>query len=261
MKSDKTTVDVVIPTFNSQEFLLEALNSCFIQTHPVNHVIIVDDGSSDSSLAYLKELETNFPKLKIILNHHTGLPGLSRQIGINSSNAEWIAFLDSDDYWAPEKIEKQIKSAELSNSGLVYSNGWKVKAGSPNEIFYDDFPEELSISGLLSTNWLINSSVIVKRELFTRKTVYATSSRLRAVEDYATWLRLATICNFRGVDEPLTYYRDHSGSIRSGDAADPRIHAIADFIEWAHACEPGEKRRMRKFIQKAIKSLKNQYSP
>lgn len=261
MNLARATVDVIIPTFNSQEFLLEALNSCFKQTHPVNEVIIVDDGSSESSIAYLRELEAEFPKLRIIRNTHTGLPGIGRQIGIKASDAEWIAFLDSDDYWAPEKIEKQIRSADSTNSRLVYSNGWIVKAGSTEEIFFNEFPKKISFSELLATNWLLNSSVIVKRELFASKTAYATSARLRAVEDYATWLRLATICDFCGVDEPLTYYRDHSGSIKSEDASDPRIHAIADFIRWAHTSNAEENRKMRKFIQKAIKSIKNEYLP
>lgn len=261
MNLDRATIDVIIPTYNSQEFLLEAINSCFIQTHPVNEVIIVDDGSSETFIAYLTELRVSFPRLRLILNHHTGLPGIGRQIGVDSSNAEWVAFLDSDDYWAPEKIEKQIKAAKLSNADLVYSNGWIVKAGFTEEIFFNDFSKEISFSELLATNWLLNSSVIVKRELFTSKTTYATSARLRAVEDYATWLRLATICDFWGVDEPLTYYRDHSGSIRLQEVLDPRIHAVADFIEWAHARESSEKKRMRKFIKMAIKSLKNQYLP
>jgi glycosyltransferase involved in cell wall biosynthesis len=261
MKSEKSTIDVIIPTFNSQDFLLEGLASCFNQTYPVNQVIVVDDGSSDEFLDYLSEMKSRFPKLKVVHNHHTGLPGIGRQIGIDSSNADWVAFLDSDDYWAPEKIEKQIRLAELSNSGLVYSNGWKVKKGFIDEILYKDFPEKLTFSELLSTNWLLNSSVIVKRELFTSKALYATSTRLRAVEDYATWLRLATSCDFRGVNEPLTYYRDHNGSIRSADSSDPRIHAIADFIRWAHASDADEKRRMRKFIQKTLKSLKNEYLP
>jgi teichuronic acid biosynthesis glycosyltransferase TuaG len=261
MNLDRATVDVIIPTYNSQEFLLEAINSCFIQTHPVNEVIIVDDGSSETFIAYLTELKVSFPRLRIILNNHTGLPGIGRQIGINASDAEWIAFLDSDDYWAPEKIEKQIKSADLTNSSLVYSNGWIVKAGSTEEIFFKEFPKAISFSELLATNWLLNSSVIVKRELFSRRTSYATSTSVRAVEDYATWLRLATFCTFSGVNEPLTYYRDHSGSIRSQDVLDPKIHAVADFIEWAHACESSEKQRMRKFIKMAIKSLTNQYLP
>ena len=110
MKSEKSTIDVIIPTFNSQEFLLEGLASCFNQTYPVNQVIIVDDGSTDEFLDYLSVMKSRFPKLKVIYNHHTGLPGIGRQIGIDSSDAEWVAFLDSDDYWAPEKIEKQIKT-------------------------------------------------------------------------------------------------------------------------------------------------------
>jgi teichuronic acid biosynthesis glycosyltransferase TuaG len=149
MKSEKSTIDVIIPTFNSQEFLLEGLTSCFSQTYPVNQVIVVDDGSSDEFLDYLSAMKSRFPELKVVHNHHTGLPGIGRQIGIDSSNADWVAFLDSDDYWAPEKIEKQIRLAELSNSGLVYSNGWKVKKGFINEIFYKVFPEKLTFSELL----------------------------------------------------------------------------------------------------------------
>ena len=260
MKSKSVIVDVIIPTFNSQEFFLEAVNSCLAQTYPINKIIVVDDGSSDDFVDYLLELTTHIPKLNLIRNHHTGHPGIGRQIGVDASNAEWIAFLDSDDWWTPEKIEKQIRAAEFSDSSLVYSNAWLMKPVGNAGLFFKRVPPELSFQELLATNWLINSSVITKREVL-NKTLYATSTRVKGAEDYATWLRLATACKFQGVDEPLTYYRDFGGSFRSLDDEEPRIHGLADFIEWAHACEPCDKRRMRKFIKQAIKSIENQYLP
>jgi len=259
MGLSKESVDVIIPTFNSQEFLFEAINSCYEQTYPINQVIIIDDGSAETFLSYLKEIINHFPDLKIIYNLHTGLPGVGRQSGINASDADWVAFLDSDDYWAPEKIRRQIEESKISGSKFVFSNGWKVGENLEPELFHEFLPKKLSFSELLKTNWLLNSSVIVKRELFCEGTSYATSSRVRAVEDYATWLRLATRCQPVGVDEPLTYYREHGASIRSEEVENPRIHAIADFIEWAHSRDEIGKRQVRKHVQWAIKSLKNQY--
>ena len=259
LKSVSPTVDVVIPTFNSQNFILEAINSCLGQSHPVNKIIIVDDGSESGFKEFLRDLSENNNRLEIIFNSHTGLPGVGRQIGIRASNAEWIAFLDSDDYWAPNKIDLQLEQAVDSQVDLIYTNGWIVTSTKEIVDFHTALPKEITFDELLKTNWLINSSVLVRREILGAGDIYATSPRVRAVEDFATWLRLSTRHKFLGIDLPLVYYREHDASIRNEDFEDPRIHAIADFIEWAHGKGHDDRNEMNKFKKLALKSLKNQY--
>ena len=259
MIHSEVTVDVVIPTFNSSDFLPIAIQSCLSQTYPVNQIIVVDDGSSEESRQILLKLESSISNLTVILNHHTGLPGIGRELGIKASNATWIAFLDSDDYWATNKIKRQLTSASQTDADLVYTNGWRVGRSGSLALFHDQLPKSLTLEELLPTNWLLNSSVLAKRDLFSNGFSYATSGRVRAVEDYATWLRLAAEFEFIGIDEPLTYYRESDDSIRFGDDLDPRIHAIADFIVWAQSRENKRGEDRQSEIRAALKALKKQY--
>ena len=255
----KSSIDVVIPTYNSDEFLVRAIDSILSQTHPVNKIIVVDDGSSEKSQKFLMELEKRYDVLEVILNQHTGLPGVGRHIGILKSEADWIAFLDSDDFWAPEKIQKQLQVAQELGSDLIYTNAYKVQSGLELEIFHSTLPKALKIKELLRTNWIVNSSVIVKRRVFDRNLLYAISSRVRAVEDYATWLRLATKYNFHGIDEPLTFYNYGGLSIRSSDKDDPRLHALCDFLMWSKGDSCSTKKEIRRYRRWALSAIKRQY--
>jgi teichuronic acid biosynthesis glycosyltransferase TuaG len=259
MSQDNFSVDVIIPTFNSDEFLEKAVESCLQQTYPVNRIIIVDDGSSRESQSYLKELENQHPNLIVIFNHHTGLPAVGRHLGISHSEADWIAFLDSDDYWAPEKIQRQIEVAAATDSDFIYTNAYIVKIDSSLDLLHASMPLELTLGELLATNWIVNSSVLLKRSIFDNIYSYATSPRVRAVEDYATWLRLITWFKFAGIPEPLTFYRDSTTSLRSMDRTDPRIFALADFILWTSFYQSQTGRPTKFMIKKAIRVIRKQY--
>ena len=226
------TVDVIIPTFENCKMLLEAVNSCKNQSHPISLIIVVDDGSSESIRKSLEQEYENDPAVKLIFVPHSGLPGVARSIGIQNSTADWIAFLDSDDTWEPNKIELQLNLALKSQAALIYSNarvfGEKGEGGN----LLPNLPNSLSFRQLAKSNFIINSSVLVRREVFSKSLTYATSLRVRAAEDYATWLRIKTKYSFAGIDLPLTNYRISDTSIRRENDHDPRIYALADFIMW-----------------------------
>jgi len=231
----KETVDVVIPTYENYEMLKEAVNSCKNQTHPLNRIIIVDDGSSESIRKSLEIEYRDDHSVELIFVPHTGLPGVARAVGIQNSTAEWVAFLDSDDSWEQSKIEVQLKIAAQSQASLIYTNarvfGKNEEAGN----LLPHLPTSLKFRQLAKTNMIINSSVLVKRNVFTESLNYATSLRVRAAEDYATWLRIKTKYKFAGVDLPLTNYRISETSIRKENNHDPRIYALADFVMWSLA--------------------------
>ena len=234
MELDATlqTVDVVIPTYENYKMLTEAINSCKNQSYPISQIIIVDDGSGESIRKSLYEEYENDPLVKLIFSPHSGLPGVARAIGIQNSTAGWIAFLDSDDTWEPSKIELQLNLATKSKASLIYTNakvfGEKGEGGN----LLTHLPTNLSFRQLVTSNLIINSSVLVRREVFSKSLTYATSLRVRAAEDYATWLRVKTNHKFAGIDLPLTNYRISETSIRKENDHDPRIYALADFIMW-----------------------------
>jgi glycosyltransferase involved in cell wall biosynthesis len=99
-------VSVVIPTYNSEKYVGEALESIFTQTMALSEVICVDDASSDKTVSLIK---SQFPRAKIILNSKNAGPGYCRNQGILNSTGTFVAFLDSDDCWAPDKTEEQTQ--------------------------------------------------------------------------------------------------------------------------------------------------------
>lgn len=257
MSESRFSVDVIIPTFNSRELLKRAIDSCVGQTYSVDKIIIVDDGSSEESINYLKEIERIYPKVFIIYNHHTGLPGVGRNLGILHSSANWIAFLDSDDCWDPEKIAKQAKL--FQNADLIYTNGWRMDDRNHLELFHSNMPTSLGFKDMIQSNWIINSSVLVRREILLGRFGYATSAQVRAVEDYATWLRLSIRYKITGIDEPLVFYNDIHGSLSSEYSYDPRIHALTDFILWSRTLPSEKSKTMMEYRRDVLRTIKREY--
>ena len=100
----KPKVSVVIPTYNSSQFIVETLESVFAQTYKDYEIIVVDDGSTDNTKEVLQPYTS---RIKYIYKENGG-PASARNVGIKSAQGEYIAFLDSDDRWLPEKLEKHI---------------------------------------------------------------------------------------------------------------------------------------------------------
>ena len=232
MNATVQTVDVVIPTYENCKMLTEAVNSCKKQSHPVSQIIVVDDGSSESIRKTLEQEYENDPIVKLIFVPHSGLPGVARDIGIQNSTASWIAFLDSDDTWEPSKIELQLNLASKSQASLIYTNAKVFGEKSEGGNLLTHLPTNLTFRQLVKSNLIVNSSVLVRREVFNKSLTYATSLRVRAAEDYATWLRVRSKHKFAGIDSPLTNYRISETSIRKENDHDPRIYALADFVMW-----------------------------
>jgi teichuronic acid biosynthesis glycosyltransferase TuaG len=252
-------VDVIIPTYNNSELLHEAIDSCRRQTYSVRKIIVIDDGSSAAIKEALRSEYANDERIELIFGEHTGLPGVARQIGIKKAKAEWIAFLDSDDTWRDDKLEVQIRFAMQERADLVYSNATVFGDGIEPYKFLLNLPTQLNFRTLSKTNWIVNSSTLMKRSLFNEPFTYATSSRLRAVEDYATWLRLSTKFRLAGVDDTLINYRVSNQSIRSQDSSDPRIYALADFLEWSRANEENLATSFKLHRRQVLKLIRNEY--
>ena len=99
-----TTVSVVIPVYNSSEYIARTIESVLAQTHKPDEIIVVDDGSTDETRQKVTQYE---PKVKYIYQTNAGTSA-ARNTGIKTSSSEWIAFLDADDEWLPEYLQKQL---------------------------------------------------------------------------------------------------------------------------------------------------------
>ncbi len=115
------SIDVIIPCFNGQNYLRRSVESVMIQTLPVTRVIVVNDGSTDSSLDILESMKSIYPKLEIINQENKGLSS-ARNSGLRVTKSRYIALLDVDDYWAPQKIENQIDLFENDESLIAVAS-------------------------------------------------------------------------------------------------------------------------------------------
>ncbi|WP_028962162.1 glycosyltransferase family 2 protein [Sulfobacillus thermosulfidooxidans] len=194
-------VSVVIPAYNAESTIVEALESVYQQSHKNLEVIVVDDGSTDLTRQII---ERQFPQVILRANHNQG-PSQARNTGIDMAHGEWIAFLDADDVWHPEKIAQQLDVAHTDPEiGLVASD-WIRDA------HFMDVPRALPVSevryhDLLILNRFQTSTVLVKRSIV--QSLQGFDRRVDGAEDWDLWLRVAQVARVVKIDWPLVMYRD-----------------------------------------------------
>lgn len=212
-----SNVSVIIPTCNRADTIKRAVRSALNQTCSPLEVLVCDDGSTDNSHDVIQSI--NDPRVTWIPGTHSGLPAVPRNRGIKESKGEWLAFLDSDDEWLPEKLEKQLSLLQKHNRKAACSNAYRFVHGKGIEGDLVEWKKEsINFDDLLKLNHVICSSAIVHRSLFNEITGFSEKPELKAIEDYALWLFLTTKTDFAFVNESLLiYYDDPLNSIRRND--------------------------------------------
>jgi glycosyltransferase involved in cell wall biosynthesis len=201
-------VSIVIPAYNAEDYIRDAVDSALAQTHADREVIVVDDSSTDDTALILKGYGDR------ILVHHqanTGVAG-ARNAGAQLATGHWIAFLDADDVWRPTKLEAQLAA---STTPISYTNRFNFGArGHLPEIQSEVTP---MLSGdvfaqlLLRGNFITVSSVMMTREVF--DAVGGFVHQPGGCEDWDCWLRAAQRYEFSVCTEPLVGYRFTSNSM------------------------------------------------
>jgi glycosyltransferase involved in cell wall biosynthesis len=190
-------VSVIIPTYNTAEFIAETLDSVFAQTFTDFEVIVINDGSPDTS--ELEQVLVRYRGRIIYLKQENRGPGAARNLGIRRARGEYIAFLDSDDSWLPEYLAVQMKLFEETPSpDLIYSDAQLV--GDPT-VAGKTFMELCPSAGpanfeslLLQRCSVITSCAIARKQALVDAGLFDESANVCGSEDYDLWLRLA----FRG---------------------------------------------------------------
>ena len=209
-------VSVVVPTYNRARLLPGAIESALDQTFDDLEVIVADDGSDDSTEQVASAFGDRVQLLKL---PHSGKPAAARNAALGAARGELVALLDSDDAWLPEKLERQLELLDRRPEvGLVCTNAWVIDAnGRRGDRTYLDGragAEGRVLVPLLDTNFVIASTVLVRRGLVDEAGGFSEEPLLRAVEDYDLWLRLAVVTRFAYLPTPLALYREHAGAIR-----------------------------------------------
>jgi glycosyltransferase involved in cell wall biosynthesis len=205
-------VSIVVPTFDRVEYLRPALDSVFAQTWTDWELIIADDGSGEDLRAYLRDLGSR-PRVKVLWLEHRGVPAAVRNAAIREAMGTHVAFLDSDDLWAPRKLERQLALlAARPECGWSYTAFRQVdRRGAPlaEEAMRRFIPHQGDIFEplIFHTAELRTPSVMVTRPLLLE--VGGFDERMRSGEDYDLWMRLALRSPVALVDEPLVDVRRH----------------------------------------------------
>jgi glycosyltransferase involved in cell wall biosynthesis len=215
-------VSIVLPTFNRLQYLRPAVDSVFAQTFTDWELIVADDGSEEETAAYLAVL-TNPPRVKVLRLAHTGNPGAVRNAACRVARGEYIAFLDSDDVWLPEKLALQVASLRSHPE-----RGWSHTAFA----VVDESGELLTgsrarwwpgVEGWILEPWIKSEfsiavpSVMVRRQLLEQLGGF--DEKQRMCEDYDLFLRLAALSEIDGVRETLLHVRKHREHFHSDSIA------------------------------------------
>ena len=209
-------ISVILPAFNAEKTIEEAVDSVLSQSYANFELIIIDDASTDGTRAVLETLAGKDNRIRILSND-TNIGVLKTRLkGVHASFGKWIAFLDSDDIWAKDKLLKQIRLQQESACFLVYSGTGYINSDGKQLNWVLHVPSEVSYRELLKQNLISCSSVLVKSELMLRYPMRLTGSRAkgRMHEDFASWLRmLRGGAKAYGIDEPMLIYRVSRGSV------------------------------------------------
>jgi glycosyltransferase involved in cell wall biosynthesis len=215
-------VSVVIPTFNRAQDLRRCLDSLVAQSFKKFEVLVCDDGSTDNSESVAQEYCARLD-LRFETAENFGGPARPRNRGISLARGSYVAFLDSDDWWAPEKLTLSVERLE-KGAEVVYHDMFLAR-----HIGQEHFPDQLVSSEPRSTMFdsllccgmsIPNSSVVVRKELLERIGGISEDTSLISVEDYDTWVRIAlTTDRFQRIAMPLGYYWAGGGNI---SAASPK---------------------------------------
>lgn len=211
-------VSVIIPAYNAEEHITETLESVFSQTYTDYEIIVVDDGSTDSTLQLLQSYAG---RIKILAKANGG-PASARNLAIKHSRGELIAFLDSDDLWVEDKLAEQVGFLDHhANVGMVYSEALMFTQEGERKIIKQKFgyTESPTFCKLLTGNFIPNLTVMLRRACVDKVGWLNEAKSLIAIEDYEYWLRVAKLFPIAGIARPLAYYRVREGNL-VGDGRD-----------------------------------------
>jgi len=214
-------VSVVIPTFNRRDLIGETIGSVLGQTFGNLEILVIDDGSTDDTKRIVDSIGD--PRIRYFYQDHSGKPAVPRNKGIKNARGEYIAFLDSDDLWLPDKLERQVgfldKDPEI---GLIYGQhlpfGNCIQKATPLPIPSSSTAKSGIIfkSLFLSWNFIPCLEAVVRHKIIEEVGGFDEEPALKAVEDFDLWLRIARIFRIQFIPEVMSKYRFHKDQIGSG---------------------------------------------
>lgn len=216
-------ISIVTPAYNAAGFIAESINSVIVQTYTHWEMIIVDDGSTDDTKKVVAEFAQRDSRIKYHYQQN-GRQGKARNLAISKASGEYIAFLDADDLWVSNKLEKQLEVFEKENCDLVYTSGNIFEANIQNLVKAIKVPEGLQNNNSFILKQLFGYSVpilsvMVKKEHLLKVNGFDENLQVQNAEDYQLWIKLCDNgTRFYGLQDELFYYRVHANQATSSDS-------------------------------------------
>ena len=206
-------VSIILPTYNrASSYLKEAIDSVINQSYMNWELIVIDNNSTDNTIDLVKSYKSN--KIFIYQINNNGVIAKSRNLGIEKSSGDYVAFLDSDDFWYKNKLQKCVDQIKSDNFLIIchaekwlYSNGSINKTYGPKNMF--QYKKMLS----LGSSTVSTSAVIIKKDLLKEAGLFREDDKIITAEDYDMWLNVSKINdNITFINQPLGAFRIHDKS-------------------------------------------------
>ncbi len=204
-------VSVIMPMWNDERFVREAIESVIAQTYMNWELLITDDCSSDKSCDIAKEYAEKDSRIQLFKLDKNSGAGIARNNSIRQSTGRYMAFLDADDMWIPEKLEKQLEFIRKNNYKFIHAS--RIVINEDGKILGKmGCAKKVSFFNLLTENSITCQSVLYDIDFFGRREMPIRRKR----QDWGMWLKLLKECKYAyGQQEPLVIYRKRNGSLSS----------------------------------------------
>ena len=197
-------ISIIMAAYNAENTIGQAITSVIQQTYADFELIIINDCSTDRTVDVINEFIKKDARIRLINNSKNMGVSYTRKHGLDESKGSWIAILDSDDLWLPEKLAKQVEFQKKNNADLLYTGSVFMNVDGKQINWKLNVPEVITYRQLLKQNILSNSSALVRKDLYEK--YYAVGDDMH--EDFAIWLKiLRNGIKAYGINEPLLIYR------------------------------------------------------
>lgn len=210
MNEHMPLISIIMPVYNSQEFVKDSIESILAQSYKNWELIIVDDYSKDNTFNYLLAEYSGNKKIKLLQNQVNSGAGVTRNLGLDNARGQLIAFLDADDLWLPHKLEKQLAYMQENNSAIVHTSYSFINESG------DRIPGRVNVSKSVNLrSYMRNTEIGMSTALVNKDTVgQIRFHSMRTRQDTRLWLGLLSEGNIaNGLDEDLVLYRVRKGQI------------------------------------------------
>ena len=205
------SVSIITPTFNSERFIAETIRSVQAQTYQDWEMIIVDDCSTDKTAEIVASFQEKDSRIKYFYNSTNKGSAFSRNLALQNAKGKWIAFLDSDDIWHPEKLEKQTEFMTKNDYHFSYTNYCEIDENSKEIGISITGPKVITDKLMKAYCWPGCLTVMYDAE----KVGIMQTVDIRINEEYALWIKIAEKLNCYLLNENLAKYRRHNKSLTS----------------------------------------------